>query len=267
MNNIVSLDNILPSLIVLKNSIVQGKIPKSSDLEIGELALSLYKGEESIWAKNSNSEVINLLSPRPDLFWGDFFKIYETLDEFNLDLESGSIKNDSIVFIKKEKLIWTGGVIYASSYSLEEIQSIINEKFIFLSQEVFNLNESSTSDQISVAFGGEDEFKNLVNKVITSDFVSSLKSEYGSCPVSLISSIIENEYHLNIEWIITGVYNKISIVLLNSNFSITNLKKDLIGDIEKVENEVSELKSTVNDINMKIGYIGEELDKLNSIKL
>ena len=92
--------NMPPSLIILKNSIIEGRIPTNENLEIGERALGLFAGQESIWSKNSNGDIVNLRSPRHDLMWSDLFIKYDDLDEFKLDLEAGKIKSTSIVFIK-----------------------------------------------------------------------------------------------------------------------------------------------------------------------
>ena len=79
--------NLPPSLIILKNSIIEGRVPKSNDLEVGEIALGLFGGKESIWSKNSEGNIVDLRSPRHDLFWSDLFIKYDTLAQFEKDLE------------------------------------------------------------------------------------------------------------------------------------------------------------------------------------
>lgn len=109
-------NSVLPtSLIILKNSIVEGKIPTSNDLEVGELALGLFKDLESIWAKNSSGEVVNLRSPRHDLMWGDLLVLFDTMEDFQKSLDNGQIQNTSVVFIKEGNLIWTDGDFYGGS--------------------------------------------------------------------------------------------------------------------------------------------------------
>lgn len=96
-----------PTVIILKNSVEQGKMPTPEQLEVGELGLGLHAGEESIWVKNSDGVVVDLRVPRVDNFWGDFLLEYETLEEFNADLEAGKISDTSIAFIKGSRQAWT----------------------------------------------------------------------------------------------------------------------------------------------------------------
>lgn len=105
--------------VVLKNSTVRGKVPAPSDLEVGELALSLYKGEESIWAKNSEGCIVKLNSISKDNLWEKDFGVfigYDSYDAFVQDLEAGAIDNKSIVFVSDEsnRGIWTQGTFYNS---------------------------------------------------------------------------------------------------------------------------------------------------------
>lgn len=106
--------SISETLIILKNSINKGSTPDINNLEVGELALGLYSGEESIWVKNSDNEIINLRNPRHDLFWGNLLLEYDTLDEFNEDLSEGLIKNTCIVYIKDISGIWALGKFFIS---------------------------------------------------------------------------------------------------------------------------------------------------------
>lgn len=64
------------SLIILKHSIVEGRVPTPENLKVGELALGLFKGQESIWSKNSS---------------GDIFRKFDTREEFYEELNSGNI--------------------------------------------------------------------------------------------------------------------------------------------------------------------------------
>ena len=54
------------------------------------------------------------------------FLHYRTKRAFDEHLESNEINNDSIVFIKDEKLIWTHGEFYGLSESGIEINNIEN---------------------------------------------------------------------------------------------------------------------------------------------
>lgn len=199
--------NELPSLIILKNSIISGKVPKESDLEIGELALSLYKGEESIWAKNSEGEIKNLRIPEPDLAWENLLVKFNTLEEFNNSLSSGLVNSKSIVFIEKEKMIWTDGVFYSTSYTLDEIQKIIEDSYIEVPQEIFN---SSDSQEISDLIGGVPGFNSIIEKLKKGPTLTTIKTESTYIPVSIIEPEINS---LLFEWIYKGEYRAITVTL------------------------------------------------------
>lgn len=215
--------NLPPSLIILKNSIIEGRVPTSEKLEVGEIALGLFGGNESIWAKNSEGNVVNLRSPRHDLFWNDLFIKFDTKERFETLLNDGKIKNTSIVFIKDTKEIWAGGEYYASSYSEEELESIVSSKIITIPSEVYNLTSTSTSDEISTAFGGVDSFKMIVNKSIADGTLSGMiLPGGGSVPVSVIPKIFsDDKYELKLEWVYRNKYVTETIILEASIFTVT----------------------------------------------
>ncbi len=116
--------------IILKNSSLEGAKPTETDLFTGEVALSLFDGQEDIWVKNSKGEVINLRAPRADLMWEDFFKKYETKEEFNSDLDAGNISETSVVFISETGEIWNSGEYYTSSGTIdpEDLEEALSGK-------------------------------------------------------------------------------------------------------------------------------------------
>ena len=59
------------------------------------------------------------------MLFNKFFNC-ETLDAFNLNLESGDITDQCIVFIEDTKQIWTHGQFYSCPYTKEEIDDLIN---------------------------------------------------------------------------------------------------------------------------------------------
>lgn len=238
----------LPSIIVLKNSIVEGKIPAESDLEIGEIALNLFKDKENIWAKNSENEIINLRKPRPDLFWEELFLKYDTLDEFKSDLEEGLINNLSIVYIKNEKLIWTDNTYFNCFYTEEELNNVILNRFLTLPGEVLNLNLDSLSEDILGVFETVDNFKRLVTKALNyDDLISAIRTKNGKViPVSVTASHSSLSYILKLEWIIDSTYRLLSIKLNDSLFSISEEETFQLSLISKIDEKQDKLISGVN---------------------
>lgn len=241
MSEVTSLPS---SLIILKHSIIKGRVPTSSNLEVGELALSLFPGEETIWAKNSEGNIVNMRSPRHDLMWGDIFKKYDTKENFEKDLSEGLVVNTAIVFIEDTKQLWTGGNYYSSHYTSEELDNILASKIVSIPEEVYNLNNSSTSDDISNAFGGIDSYKKLLDKSAGRGMVSAITFPGGgSIPVS----VIPRNNSLRLEWVADGQYITVIINLTNETFSINKTLVDLIN-VGELENRVSTLEGKIDDL-------------------
>lgn len=240
--------SVLPSsVILLKHTLTEGRIPTSDILEVGEVALGLFKGQESIWTKNTDNKVVDLRTPRHDLFWGDLFIKFETSEEFHQARLAGEIKNTSLVFIKDTCQIWTDGIFYTSSYNEEEIEKIVLSKIISIPSSVFSLTGDSTSDSISKAIGGESGFLKIYEQGQDEGVVSSLRlPEGGQTPVSVISKRNGTEKILELEYLISGNYIRQAISLVDGIFSITKKGADLInlesrvtvleGKIETLEN-------------------------------
>lgn len=248
-----------PSLIVLKyNSTEAGKVPSSDSLEVGELALGLCKGSESIWAKNSEGEVINLRTPDVDLLWEDFMVVYETLEQFEADLDTGLISETSVIFIEDTRQIWTHGVYHGLSE--KEILDLINSKVYVFPVKTSELTESSTSDEISEVFGGTDAFKQLVENLRSTVSIAALKlnSDRAFAPVTVSTCTKECDYQckyvLTLEWVYSGKFYS-EVITLNDDNQVFTVERtessssltEIEDSLDKVLNENLELVSpTVN---------------------
>lgn len=237
--------NIPTSLIVLKHTITEGRIPTPDILEVGEVALGLYKGQESIWSKNNAGDIVNFRSPRHDLMWGDLFLKYDTRSEFQTDLSLGRIKETSIVFIKEEKLLWTDGIFYNSSYSEDELEIIVSNFILKLPEEIFNLMPGVSSDEILNIFGSIENFKEIINKASSGALSSLTHPDGGSIPVSITTEIKSyNEVVLTIEYFIGGDFIQQIISLIDDVFSV---KKNSLN-IYQVNTRIDELDTRINNI-------------------
>lgn len=241
---------VLPqSLIILKNSIIEGRVPTSDNLEVGELALGLYKGQESIWSKNSSGEVVNLRSPRHDLMWGDLFKKYNTKDEFDFDLGLGIIKDTAVVFIEETKQLWTGGVFYGTEITWEDIEGYILSQVIVFPEDITEILENynpdeNYSDSLNKVFRGKLNFIRLLRNIKKKPYILSLILPGGTLPlISKSSEDVSNKlYILTLEYYYNGYYNKAEIKLENDLFSITKNSINLIY----VGETVADLKERVS---------------------
>lgn len=260
MNNSEELKNVvdntqlpLPSIIILKNSIEEGKMPKPEQLEVGELGLGLFEGYESIWAKNSAGNIIDLRDPRVDLFWGNFFRVYDLIESFELDLSAGAIPESSIVYIKETRQIWTAGTFFALSEN--EVLNLINSKVLLLPLKTSELTSESTSEEISEVFGGADEFKKLCESLKLSASIVAMKVNEGRgiVPVTASACTIECEYQckhiLTIEWIFKGKYYKEVITLNNDTLVFTSAvestSKSLLEIVDNLDSLLDENKELV----------------------
>ena len=234
-----------PTLIVLKyNSEEPGKIPSSSDLEIGELALGLCKGSEAIWAKNSEGEVINLRTPSADLYWGDLLVTYNSKEEFKKDLEAGEISESKLFCIKDSRQIWTQGTYFGLSE--EEINTLIEDKVYILPSKTSELIESSTSEEISEVFGGDESFKQLVENLRGKVSIAAIKIGNSFAPVTISTRFGEqNIFSITLEWIYQGKYYTETISLDNGASKEFKVERDesksSIVNLDKLLEENKEL--------------------------
>ena len=243
---------VLPqSLIILKNSIIEGRVPTSENLEVGELALGLFKGQESIWSKNSSGEVVNLRSPRHDLMWGDLFKKYNTKNEFERELSLSLIKDTSVIFIEETKQIWTGGIFYNTELTWEDIEGFILSYAVVFPESITNLIENYTENfdyhnEINQIFKGKLNFIRLIRNLKRKPYTLSLSLPGGTIPLNSRSSedSEKKEYILYIDYYYDGMYNKIIIKLKDDIFSIT---RDSI-DISKISKGFSEITERLDII-------------------
>ena len=252
-NNIDDTKLPLPSIIILKNSVEEGKIPTPEQLEVGEIGLGLFEGQESIWAKNSAGNVIDLRDPRVDLFWGKFFRVYDLIESFELDLAAGAIPETSIVYIKETRQIWTSGTFFALSEN--EILNLINSKVLLLPLKTSELTSESTSEEISEVFGGAEEFKKLCESLKLSASIVAMKVNEGRgiVPVTASACTIECEYQckhiLTVEWIYQGKYYK-EVVTLNNDTLVFSSKldktsKSLLEIVDNLDSLLDENKELV----------------------
>lgn len=236
----------LPNLIQLKHTIIEGRVPSPTLLETGEVALGLFKGQESIWLKNTNNEIVNIRSPRHDLMWGDIFKKFDTRTEFETALRLGKVKETSIVFIEDVKAIWTEGSYYNSVYSSEELEAMVANLVIAVPENVFSLDSTSTSEIISECFGGVEGFEKLFNLAYSKSTPISgmVLPDGGSVPVSISPKIdLETESkELTFEWMFSGEYITLNIIFKNDIFSLNRSTTD-----------IKTLGSRLDDLEKKVG--------------
>lgn len=237
------------SLIILKHTITKGRVPTTDILQTGEVALGLYKDQESLWIKNTSDEIVNLRTPKHDLFWGDLFLKYETKEDFQLDLENGLVKDTAIVFIRKEKLIYTDGEFFTSSYTEKELENIISSFILRLPKDIYQLNNNSTSDEILSVFESIENFKSIVEKSINGGILSELTlPDGGSIPVSIIPKVQSSENcELKLEWTLGGNFITLIINLNTDTFSVIKTESNLssYSDIESKVYQYLEFNKTL----------------------
>lgn len=237
------------SLIILKHTITKGRVPTTDILQTGEIALGLYKDQESLWIKNTSDEIVNLRTPKHDLFWGDLFLKYETKEDFQLDLDNGLVKDTAIVFIRKEKLIYTDGEFFTSSYTEKELENIISSFILRLPKDIYQLNNNSTSDEILSVFESIENFKSIVEKSINGGILSELTlPDGGSIPVSIIPKVQPSEnYELKLEWTLGGNFITLIINLNTDTFSVIKTESNLssYSDIESKVYQYLEFNKTL----------------------
>lgn len=130
---------------------------------------SVFGGEESFTKifldrDNSDKSFFILYQNSSDLFWYSKPVFVEHLSPFShnfniITLEGGALKEDT--FIRR--------LFISLSFDGTSVRSITNNTFYLngkiLDKEVYYLTESSSSDEISSAIGGEDGLKSIIKSV------------------------------------------------------------------------------------------------------
>ena len=189
--------------VVLKNSSLPGKVPGPKDLLVGEVALSLYKGEESIWAKNSCGEVVKLNSITKDDLWSkdvSAFLTYSDYDTFIEDLNAGSISYESIVFISDDdhRGLWTQGTFYSSVDDPSEYVKIDD----IATEDKNGLMSREDKIRFDEIFEGDID---VVSPVISGEW--SIYNNSGAFVRTSSEKILDLEYGFKVQWEGTYTWN------------------------------------------------------------
>ena len=252
------MSEILPtSLIILKNSIIEGRVPTSNNLEVGELALGLYKGQENIWAKNSSNEVVNLRAPRHDLFWGDLFLNYNTKEEFDLDLGLGIIKNTAIVFIKDTRQLWADGIFYGTEITWEDIENYILSQVVYTNGNGINVDANVISvkkandseaflvvDENGVAVKGVQDAinaavkaaKDTINAYTVNSKAISTNPVLGGADINYAEGVTVN-----------AKIDEVAKAVADETERATKAEEDILDLIEDINAEAGKVKVDAND--------------------
>lgn len=238
--------HIEPTLIILKHSKRQGAAPTPSQLEIGEIALSLFPGQEALWAKNSKGEIVDMRKPSPTGLWGSAFEEFATRDDFEIAKEEGLISDSKIYFITREKQIWVKGEFYASDYDPKELDRIVSSRILIFAQEVGELNpETSTSEDISSAFGGAEKFRETAINVSTGKLIAGIRNGLGIVPVSVkVAMKGGDDVTLELGWLGLKNYKYLKINLRYDIFGIEGEELNFLDTLKSV----STLQEKVNEI-------------------
>lgn len=245
-----------PTVIILKNSTRKDAIPQPTDLEIGEAALSLFPGQEALWIKNSNGEVVDIRKPSSSGLWESVFTVFYTRTEFDKAIEEGKIDPNKLYFIKTEKQIWAQGEFFGTDYSPEDLDKIVDERIIILPKGVTKFNPETSSEEISEVFGGGEAFKHTAINISSGKLIAGLGVGLGSVPVS-VNTIIEGAENLTLQvgWIFGGNYNYMDITY---NYGIFGIKNYLNLPLSEISPRLSTLEEKMEEVEESLCWIEAE---------
>lgn len=254
-NSPVDSFNLDPTLIILKHSIEENKVPTPHDLKTGEIALSLFPGQEALWVKNANGEVIDVRKPNSGDLWESVFIDYPTREDFDKALEAGEIVDSKIYFIVLEKQIWVKGEFYASDYDPKELDALFESRFVTIPSTVQELDfDTASSDQISEAWGGKEAFISLARKIESEKVSAAMSVKSGNIPVGARTDIKGGDHiEVILEWILNGKYTTVTFCLKYDIFGIEYWNDVEIG--AKLEDDIEDLKDKVDSIDESLCWI------------
>lgn len=234
--------NMEPTLIILKHSLEENKVPTPNDLKNGEVALSLFPGQESLWVKNGKGEVIDIRKPTSESLWESVLTEIPSREEFNKELEEGNIDRNKIYFIALEKQIWVKGEFYASAYNPSELDALFASKFVVIPEAVGELDfDQVNSDQMEEAWGGKQAFRDFARKIESGKVSAAMSTKAGNIPVGVETKIDDGDkIYLNLEYILHGKYFVVKFSLKYDIFGVEYWNEVEIG--AQLEDDIKDLK-------------------------
>lgn len=234
------------------DGVTSPKLPTSEQLEFGEIALNIAKGNEVISIKNYDGEIIYLP-----------FNVAQRLLDTNVSLDD--LKEHTINKIESFSADTIGRFDSVYSYinrTNTQLSNTIQESHNTLSGKIDSVGETITTTIESFSADTQSKLNDMEFRILsgaTSELISAT-TEIISATTGNIITIVEHEFSGTVGSLverINSVDSKVDNVKNNLHNEMTSVSGDILSQVDVVEEE---LLNNLNDLSGSIQTINEKVD-------
>ena len=227
------------------DGVTSPKLPTSEQLEFGEIALNIAKGNEVISIKNYDGEIIYLP-----------FNIAQRLLDTNVSLDD--LKEHTITTIESfsaDTIVRFNSVYDYINRTNTQLSNTIQESYNTLSGMVDDVSETISTTIESFSADTQSKLNDMEFRILSGATTELISATSGN-----IVTIVEHEFSGTVGSLverIDSVDSKVDNVKNNLHNEMTSVSGDILSQVDVVEEE---LLNNLNDLSGSIQTINEKVD-------
>lgn len=227
------------------DGVTSPKLPTSEQLEFGEIALNIAKGNEVISIKNYDGEIIYLP-----------FNVAQRLLDTNVSLDD--LKEHTITTIESfsaDTIVRFNSVYDYINRTNTQLSNTIQESHNTLSGKIDGVDETITTTIESFSADTQSKLNAMEFRILSGATTELISATSGN-----IVTIVEHEFSGTVDSIverIDSVDSKVDNVKNNLHNEMKSVSGDILSQVDVVEEE---LLNNLNDLSGSIQTINEKVD-------
>lgn len=227
------------------DGVTSPKLPTSEQLEFGEIALNIAKGNEVISIKNYDGEIIYLP-----------FNVAQRLLDTNVSLDD--LKEHTITTIESfsaDTIVRFNSVYDYINRTNTQLSNTIQESYNTLSGKIDGVDETITTTIESFSADTQSKLNAMEFRILSGATTELISATSGN-----IVTIVEHEFSGTVGSLverIDSVDSKVDNVKNNLHNEMTSVSGDILSQVDVVEEE---LLNNLNDLSGSIQTINEKVD-------
>lgn len=227
------------------DGVTSPKLPTSEQLEFGEIALNIAKGNEVISIKNYDGEIIYLP-----------FNVAQRLLDTNVSLDD--LKEHTITTIESfsaDTIVRFNSVYDYINRTNTQLSNTIQESHNTLSRKIDGVDETITTTIESFSADTQSKLNAMEFRILSGATTELISATSGN-----IVTIVEHEFSGTVGSLverIDSVDSKVDNVKNNLHNEMKSVSGDILSQVDVVEEE---LLNNLNDLSGSIQTINEKVD-------
>lgn len=227
------------------DGVTSPKLPTSEQLEFGEIALNIAKGNEVISIKNYDGEIIYLP-----------FNVAQRLLDTNVSLDD--LKEHTITTIESfsaDTIVRFNSVYDYINRANTQLSNTIQESHNTLSGKIDGVDETITTTIESFSADTQSKLNDMEFRILSGATTELISATSGN-----IVTIVEHEFSGTVGSLverIDSVDSKVDNVKNNLHNEMKSVSGDILSQVDVVEEE---LLNNLNDLSGSIQTINEKVD-------